>query len=184
MLLNHTDSSLIIIDVQEKLMPAVKHHKKIIANCAALVTGAKRFDVPLVITEQYPKGLGRTVPAVGDLAQGAVKIIEKNSFSGVKHTPFKTYISETTTKDSAQLVLAGSEAHICVLQTALDLRAEGYQVFVVADAIGSRRSSSLKIALERLKMNDIQLVSTEMVLFEWIETADSAAFKDLRPLFV
>jgi len=184
MLLNHKHSSLIIIDVQEKLMPAVKNHKKVISNCAALVTGANRFDIPMVITEQYPQGLGGTVAAVRDPAQGAAKIIDKNSFSAVKHDPFKTHISETTSKKSAQLVLVGSEAHICVLQTALDLRAEGYQVFVVADAIGSRRRSSLKIALERFKMNDIQLVSTEMVLFEWIETADSAAFKDLRPLFV
>ncbi len=184
MLLDHTTSCLIIIDVQEKLMPAIEDQERVITNCASLVTAAQRFSVPMIMTEQYPQGLGLTVGAVGDCAKGQAQIIDKISFSAMKHDPFKNYISELASPETSQIILAGVEAHICVLQTALDLRNEGYQVFVVADAIGSRKEASIKIALERLAMNGVQLITTEMMLFEWTGSCDSPAFKDIRSLVV
>ena len=184
MLLDHTTSCLIIIDIQEKLMPAIDGKERVIANCASLVSAAQRFNVPMIMTEQYPQGLGLTLGAVGDCAKGQAQIIDKVSFSAMKQDSFKNHINELASPETSQLILAGVEAHICVLQTALDLRNEGYQVFVVADAIGSREETSVKVALERMAMNGVQLITTEMMLFEWTGSCDSPAFKDIRSLLL
>ncbi len=165
-------------------MPAIDDQERVITNCANLVTAAQRFNVPMIMTEQYPQGLGLTLSAIVDCAKGQAQIMDKVSFSAMKHEPFKNHISELASPETSQLILAGVEAHICVLQTALDLRNKGYQVFVVADAIGSRKETSVKIALERLAMNDVQLITTEMMLFEWTGSCDNPAFKDIRSLVV
>lgn len=182
MLIDRSTSNLIIIDIQEKLMPRVHVGKQVIENCSSLVKAAHLLKIPMVMTEQYSKGLGLTVSDVSDPAEGQAQIIDKNSFSAMKEGLFHNYLTEMASGENAQLILAGVEAHICILQTALDLKAHGYEVFVVADAIGSRSEFSYKIALERMQANGVHLTTTEMVLFEWVGTSDNPDFKELQSL--
>lgn len=184
MLLEPLTSSLILIDEQEKLMPVIYNQEQVIKNSITLIKAADHLSVPIVITEQYSSGLGLTVNEISDAAQGAAQIIDKTSFSAMKDGTFKDYISELANLGRTSFVIAGCEAHICVLQTAIDLKDAGFDVFFVTDAVGSRTEPSVQVARERLTAHGVKLVTTEMVLFEWIERYDSKAFKELRELIV
>jgi len=184
MILNALSSSLILIDEQEKLMPAISNREQVIDNSIRLIKAADHLSVPIVITEQYSPGLGLTVSEVSDATRGTAQIIDKTSFSAMKDEIFKDYISELSKLCRQSFVLAGCEAHVCVLQTALEIKAAGHEVFIVTDCVGSRDPKSLEIALTRMNSAGIHLVTTEMVLFEWIERYDCKAFKALRELIV
>jgi nicotinamidase-related amidase len=155
-------SSLIIVDVQEKLCPVMDDPRRVIYNSCRLLRGAALLEVPVTVTEQYPKGIGPTMADLRPYYDPAV-VIEKITFSCTKAAAFQERIKGL---DRPQAVVAGIESHVCVLQTCLGLLAEGYEVFVV-------------LAMDRLRGAGAAVVSTEMVLFEWLERADDPQFRTL-----
>jgi nicotinamidase-related amidase len=176
-LLSRGASRLVIVDVQEKLVPLIAAGEMMVSNCRRLIEGARALGVPVFATEQYPKGLGRTVPALRELFDA---IPEKLRFSSVEVLNWG--FAGDGTSDRDQVVVAGIEAHVCVLQTALDLIAHGYRVFVPADAVASRGELDWKIALDRLASAGAVIATTESVLFEWCETAGTPEFKQISRL--
>lgn len=159
-------------------MPAMHESERLIQNCRMVMEGAKLLGVPLLVSEQYPKGLGPTVDAIGE-AVGEGTILPKRTFSCVRDEAMRNWLDLPATR---QVVLMGIEAHVCVMQTALDLRDLGVDVFVVADAVTSRSKSSVKIAMNRLSNASVSLVSAEMVLFEWMKTSESPQFRAVSGL--
>ncbi|HEX7007146.1 MAG TPA: hydrolase [Alphaproteobacteria bacterium] len=178
MLIEARRSALLIVDMQERLMPAMDGAEPVIANAARLMEAAGRLGVPILVSEQYPKGLGRTVPALAALAPTGA-IAEKLHFSCAADPGWRARFEKL---DRRQPILAGVEAHVCVLQTALALAEAGYRPAVVADAVASRRPESKAVALDRLRRNGVEVVTTEMVLFEWLGQAGTPEFKALSGL--
>ncbi|HFA60288.1 MAG TPA: hydrolase [Rhodospirillales bacterium] len=178
MLLDRTRSLLLVIDVQERLAPAIAEGGARIARTRLLLEGAGHLEVPVVVTEQYPKGLGPTVADLRPLPEGS-RLFEKITFSAMREAAVADHLAA---RGREQIVLCGMESHVCVLQTALDLLARGYRVFVVADACGSRRPQSHELALARLRQEGARAVNVEMVLFEWLERAGSDLFRTVSRL--
>lgn len=178
MLLKRERTCLLMIDVQERLVTAMDGVDRLVANCAILLKAAARLGVPVLLSEQYPKGLGPTVPALSALVP-AVSPVPKTEFSC---TAAPGYLDRLRATGRDQAVLAGIEAHVCVLQTALGLRELGYPVFVVADAVSSRQPNSVALALARLREAGVSVVTTEMVVFEWLGKAGTPEFKELTAL--
>jgi len=178
MLIKPEDSSLIVIDMQERLVPAMQAPARTIKNASILVTVARKLEVPILVTEQYPEGLGGTVPDLAKHAEG-VQVMEKMHFSCMKDPEFA---KEFHGLNRSQAVIAGMEAHICVLQTAVNLMEEGFHVFVVTDATSSRTPESEKACLDRLSAAGAGIVTTEMVVFEWLGKAGTPEFRELLPL--
>lgn len=176
-LLQAEASRLVIIDIQEKLAPTIPGLEKPLAACKFLIEGAKLFGVPTFVTEQYPKGLG---PTVAELAGLLPPPLVKSEFSGCGALGWPA--AGDAGDSRFQIVVAGIEAHVCVLQTSLELQAAGYRVFVVADAIASRRETDRQIALERMLSAGVTLVTAESVLFEWCQRSDRPEFKSLSAL--
>lgn len=173
-LLRAGSSRLLIIDMQEKLVAAMTDAQRVINNCLKLVKAAELFQVPCDATEQYPQGLG---PTVAPLADRLPSRPEKLRFSCVDALPWTA--CSRSPEAPHQVVLAGIEAHVCVLQTALDLLGLGFDVYVVADAVTSRQPLDEALALRRLADAGVEIVTTEMVLFEWCEHAGTDTFKAL-----
>jgi nicotinamidase-related amidase len=170
-------SRLLIVDMQEKLLPLIASADRVIANCSRLIDGAKLFGVPVFATEQYPKGLGSTVhPLVERLVAPPAKL----RFSCAEVLDWGTAAEQTDQRH--QIVVAGIEAHVCVLQTVIDLLAAGFQVFVPADAVASRGDLDRQFALERLTGCGATIVTTESVLFEWCEVSGTPEFKQISQL--
>lgn len=178
MLIRSGDSCLIVIDMQERLVPAMQAPARTIKNAKLLISVARELDIPVLLTEQYPKGLGRTVKEIADVANG-LPVLEKMHFSCMEDTDFAGAFRKLGRK---QAVIAGMEAHICVMQTAVNLMDEGYEVFVVTDATSSRTLESEQACLDRLGACGAGIVTTEMVVFEWLGKAGTDAFKKLLPL--
>jgi nicotinamidase-related amidase len=176
-LLSRSDSRLLIVDVQEKLMPAIPVAGQLIRNCRRLIQGAKILGVPISATEQYPQGLGGTV---AELASELDAPATKVRFSGAECLNWG--LAAEQPGDRFKLVVAGIEAHVCVLQTALDFLAQGFRVYVPADAVASRHKLDWKMALSRLADSGAILTTTESVLFEWCEAAATAEFKQISRL--
>ena len=146
-----------------------------------LLTAADLLSVPVIITEQYPKGLGGTAPELIQQLKGKAPVIEKTNFSCVKADGF---ISALQLAECKQVILTGMESHICILQTAMDLLASGYTVFIVEDAVSSRTKSSQYNALQRLRQAGAIVTNIESVLFEWLEDASHPHFKTISKLIV
>ena len=170
-------SRLLIVDVQEKLAPTIAGLERPLAACRFLIEGAKLFHVATYVTEQYPKGLG---PTVRELAELLPPPVIKHEFSCCPSLGWPS--AQETADGRFQIVVAGIEAHVCVCQTALELQAAGYRVFVVADAVASRRETDRQIALERMSSAGITLVTAESVIFEWCGRSDRPEFKTLSSL--
>ena len=178
MLISADRSCLLIVDVQSRLAPAIENREAAEANCAILLKAAARLSVPVLASEQYPKGLGVTVEALQPLIPEDDRI-EKTAFSCLREVGFADRFKAL---GRPQAVVAGMETHVCVLQTALDLQQSGTETFVVADASGSRRGESKEMALQRLTQAGVTVVTTEMVVFEWLRRAGSDDFKALSKL--
>ena len=178
MLIKPEDSCLVVIDIQDKLVPAMQAPAKVIRNTALLMKAAERLGIPILMTEQYPRGLGRIVPQLQDVAPSA-QVIEKIHFSCMHEEAFREAFLATGRK---QAVITGMEAHICVMQTGADLMEQGFEIFVVTDATSSRTLESEKACLDRLGASGAGIVTTEMVVFEWLGRAGTDAFKELLPL--
>ncbi len=180
MLIRAETSCLIVIDMQERLVPAMQAPAQTIKAAKLLLTAAAEMGVPVLLTEQYPQGLGPTVPEIAQAARPAgARIVEKTHFSSFDEPAFAEAFRATGRR---QAVIAGMEAHICVLQTAMSLMADGVEVFVVTDATASRSLASERACLDRLQAAGAGIVTAEMAVFEWLGRAGTPAFKALLPL--
>ncbi len=178
MLLEADQSCLVIVDVQENLLPAVIEPERLLANCAFLMRVAAKLAVPILLSEQYPKGLGPTVSELSRLAPRG-QAIEKIEFSCMAN---KDFVEKFDALGRSQAVIAGIEAHVCVLQTALQLRQRDHSTFVVGDATASRSAMDARLAVQRMRAGGAEIVSTEMVVFEWLGRAGTPVFKEVSEL--
>jgi len=172
MLIQAESSVLLVVDVQGKLVPAIQDATRTVAAIRWLISAARLNGVPLLFSEQYPQGLGKTLTCLLAAAPDA-PVVSKTAFSCVAGGCF----SHAALQGRQQIIICGIEAHVCVLQTALELQAGGNQVFLVADAIGSRADADKTLAIQRARESGVIVVSREMVLFEWLRDAKSANFK-------
>jgi nicotinamidase-related amidase len=176
MLLEASKTSLLIVDVQERLLPAMLEPVEVIARCKILLKAAETLQIPVTVSEQYPGGLGRTVP---ELSISGAAVFEKLSFSCWRDAAMKDHFIKLHEGGRPLIIVAGIEAHVCVLQTCVDLCNAGFGVFAVADAMSSRKLDSVSLAVERLRQTGIQIINTEMALFELLEKAGTPEFKSL-----
>jgi nicotinamidase-related amidase len=175
MLISAARAQLLMIDMQERLLPAMHDADETERRCGLLLAAAKSLGLPVTASEQYPKGLGPTVPGLRK-ALGNAPVFAKLAFSALGEERLADRLKET---GRAQVIVCGIEAHVCVLQTAADLLDQGYEVFIAADAVSSRAPSSVALALDRLRTAGAAIVNTEMVVFEGLKKAGTAEFKAL-----
>ena len=179
MLMDAKRSALLVVDLQERLLPAIDDWQRVLDAAIWLIGVARKLDVPVMASEQYPKGLG---PTHGDVlaALPAGCVAEKIHFSCLPDA----CLTPLAGSDRPQVVVCGTEAHVCVLQTVIDLKAAGKEVFVVADAIGSRTAQNKALAIERMRQHGIEIVSNEMVAFEWLRAAGTPLFREISREFL
>jgi nicotinamidase-related amidase len=164
-------SALLIVDFQARLMPAIHEGEAAVANAKRLLSAAALLDVPILFTEQNPDGLGPTVPGLTD----GHRVFEKQFFDACREPGF----AQGALPDRPSVVVAGCEAHVCVLQTVLGLLDLGRRVYLVRDALGSRKPESKETAISRLERHGAEIVTTEMVVFEWLATAQHPRFREV-----
>lgn len=165
-------------DIQEKLFAAMQGKETVSRNASILVQAAKILEVPLLVSEQYPNGLGKTIPEISQHFQPHTKIFEKMEFSALANKEFHAAIP----KPPQALVIFGIEAHICVLQTALDAKAMGYEVHAVSDATASRTEENWRAGLDRMGQSGIFISPTETILFQLVGSASNEKFKRVQAL--
>ena len=177
--INPALSQLVIVDMQVKLATAMPADamQQVTKNCSILAQAVALLNIPALLTEQYPQGLGATLPAIKQHCQN-VKVIEKTAFSACGEPKFNQQLQ----RENSHIILVGMESHICVLQTALDLIAAGKTVFVVEDAILSRTPANKINAINRLQQTGCVITNTESVVFEWLGNANHQAFKQISTL--
>jgi nicotinamidase-related amidase len=181
MLIDRARSQLLIVDVQERLVPAMHDGERMVDRCAILLQAAARLEIPILVSEQYRKGLGPTVARLDNLKGGAV-LMEKMHFSCAADPAMAAHVKGLAQKGRNQLVVAGIESHVCVLQSAVGFNAMGLDVFVVGDAVTSRKPESVELAFGRFRDSGVQVGNTEMALFEWLHVSGTPEFKDLSKL--
>ena len=169
---------LLVIDVQGKLADLAWRAETIQKNVGILIEGAKVLDIPMVATEQYPKGLGSTIPAIAEKL-GDARVIEKNSFSCCAEYDFEIMLTEMHKTD---IIVCGIETHVCVYQTVRDLLALGYNVHLVTDAASSRTEENWKLGVRKCETMGANLTSTEMLLFELLRKSGTEQFKAISKL--
>lgn len=177
-MLNTNDTALVVIDVQEKLFRAINEKEAMVRNLEVLLRGAAVLEIPLLVTEQNPAGLGPTLDGLVELMP-AVERIPKFSFSCCDEPLFMQALEAL---DRRNILVAGIETHICVYQTAVELARRGYQVQAVADCVASRTAFNNTIGLERMKAGDVSLTSAETVLFELMKTARHEKFRAVQKI--
>lgn len=178
MLIKRDNSLLLVVDLQEKLSPAIFQSERVVRNSIRLLEGAAQLGVPAFVSEHCTNNLGSSLPEVRSAGKDAT-FFAKSHFSCAAEPGV---VNLLRARQRGQIILTGTEAHVCVLQTALGLLTEGYSVFFVADAASSRAAESHAMAIERLRMEGVRIVTTEMVLFEWLERAGTVDFRTLLPL--
>ena len=161
--LDRDRSVLLIVDFQSRLMPAIENGAALTANARRLIDAAELLGVPIVVTEQNAEGLGPTLP---ELRSADARLVHKMTFDACRMPGFVDSLPARP-----DIVVAGCETHVCVLQTALGLLGAGRRVYLARDAVGSRRAESKETAICRLERNGAEIVTTEMVVFEWLGTA-------------
>lgn len=174
------NSVLVVIDIQEKFVDVIYDSEKVIENTKKLLKAASILDIPIIITEQYPKGLGHTLNELFTVAQKQT-ILEKTTFSCYKDNEFADHLKKLKRK---QIIITGIEAHVCVSQTVHDLLAEGYQPHLMADAISSRCPENAEIALEKMINSGAIASSVEIALFELLKNAKHPNFKEIQKLIL
>jgi len=178
MLIRRADSLLLVVDIQQKLAPAIHDNAQVTANSVRLLEGARQLGVPAFVSEQYVKGLGPSLEAIRTAAVDA-HFFEKTHFSCAAEPGVLDLLRAAR---RAQIILTGTETHVCVLQTAFGLLAAGFEVYLVADASSTRTPENRAAAIERMRAAGIGIVTTEMVLFEWLHQAGTDDFRQLLPL--
>jgi len=176
--LTRTRAGLVVVDIQERLLPVIFEKERVLQNVLRLIQGAAILKVPVFATEQYRKGLGPTVPEVV-AAIPAFAPLEKVAFSACGAAGFLTALKN---RKVSETILCGIEAHVCVSQTCLDLLEQGATVFVVSDAVSSRTPENYRSGLDRMRAAGAVIVSTEMALFELLERAGTEEFKQVLAL--
>jgi nicotinamidase-related amidase len=172
-------SQLLVVDAQAQLLPAVIDAQGVAGNIRLLLAAARRLGVPVTVSEQYVKGLGGTDPAIADVLPADSVKLEKISFSCWRDEPLRQRLQGLAVMGRGDLVVCGAEAHVCVLQTVLDARAAGLRVALCADAVSSRQTRNTDLALARAQRAGVDIVTTEMVVFEWLERAGTDNFRAL-----
>jgi len=177
--LEATACALVVVDIQEKLLPPIFNRESLVKNSQLLIRLAKILDVPVMVTTQYSKGLGATVSEIASLLPD-VAAIDKMEFGCFGSDPFRAKL-KSLPGNRTTVLLCGMESHICVMQTALGALNDGYLVHVASDAVGSRAEWNWKIGLERMKAAGAVISSTEMVMYELLRCSGTAEFKQLLP---
>lgn len=167
-------SALLVVDMQGRLMPAIDDGDGVTARVRRLLDAATLLDVPILLTEQNAKGLGSTI---ADLNPDSFNVAQKMTFDACRAPDFFTHLP-----DRPEIVVAGCESHVCVLQTVLGLLDAGKRVYLVRDAIGSRHLENKETAIRRMEKHGAEVVTSEMVIFEWLATAEHPRFRDLVKL--
>jgi len=171
-------AGLVVVDIQERLLPAIFEKERVVQNAIRLIQGATILHVPVLATEQYRKGLGPTAPEVAAVIP-SFEPMEKVAFSACGAAGFASALEGKKVSDA---IVCGIEAHVCVMQTCLDLLDQGLRVFVAADAVSSRTQENHRLGLDRMSAAGAIIVSTEMVLFELLGQAGTAEFKQILAL--
>lgn len=172
-------SCLLIVDVQERLLPSVHEPQRVITSCNVLIQAASLIGISVVLSEQYAKGLGSTVSDIKIQANSCALFFGKTAFSCAADTNIVACLNTLAKK---QIIIAGIETHICVLQSALGLKEKNFSVFVVSDACSTRHIKTEEVALSRMTLCGVHIVTTEMVLFEWLRDKRHLAFKSVQGL--
>jgi len=178
-LLEASRCALVVIDIQEKLVPAIFNRESLVRNVQLLTRLAGALDIPAVVSTQYAKGLGETIPEIASLTAGAPSC-DKNVFSCFGSDVFPSLVKHLSGQRNT-LLLCGMESHICVMQTALGALQEGYLVHVASDAVGSRAESNWRAGLDRMRDAGAVISSTEMMMYELMRGSNTAAFKAMLP---
>jgi nicotinamidase-related amidase len=171
--------ALIVVDIQERLLPPIFHREELIRNSKLLIRTAGALNIPAIMSTQYAKGLGKTVPEIASLLP-ETEAIDKDQFSCFGSDAFCTLLKRLPVKRNT-LLLCGMESHICVTQTALGALREGYLVHVASDAVSSRTEWNWKIGLKRMRSAGAVISSTEMMIYELMRSSSSPAFKEMLP---
>lgn len=177
-ILQRENTALLIIDIQERILKVIHEYERVLENNLKLIKGMKTLNIPIFYTEQYPKGLGPTVEILHAELEGN-EAIQKMSFSCAGAG---LLFDELRKKNITTVVVTGIESHVCVLQTTLDLMADGFNVHLAYDATSSRRKDDYKIALERMRKNGAEITSTESVLFEILNVCGTDEFKHISKI--
>jgi len=175
-LMTASDTGLLVVDVQQMLIGLIEGHERIVWNIRRLIDGAKLLGLPIIATEQYPQGLGPTSP---ELASHLNPVFSKTVFSCGGSTEFSDALAAS---GKIKWLVAGIEAHVCIQQTVLDLLAEGFRVYIAADAVGSRARFDYEIALRRMESAGATLTTVESALFEWCQDSKAPQFKQISKL--
>ena len=168
----------VIIDIQERLFPVMWEKERFLQNCQILLKGLETLNIPMLVTQQYSKGLGETLPEIKN-AIPDFNFIEKKDFSCCDEVVFVEKLKATTAKN---VIICGIESHVCVLQTAIDLKESGYNPIVVMDCTSSRKKENMKLAMERFRLEGILMTSYESILFELTRSAGTSEFKAISKL--
>lgn len=177
-LLRPEETALLIIDIQERILPVISNHHRVVENTLKIIKGFKTLGLPIYYTEQYPKGLGPTVSSITD-ELSELKPFNKMSFScsGVVEL-----FNEFRLKNLTQIVVCGIESHVCVQQTVLDLIENGIQVNLAADAVSSRKEIDYKTSLDRMRHHNAEVTTTESILFELLKICGTPQFKEISKI--
>lgn len=171
------NTSCIVIDYQEKILPAMADKEALVANSVTLLKGLKALGIPMLLTTQYAKGLGNNIPEICE-AMGTEEAIDKTTFSAYETEA----VYEALDKTKKNVIICGIEAHICVLQTAIDLKAAGYQPIIVTDCVSSRRENDKAFGIVRAEQEGVLLTTKEALLFELTRKAGGPVFKEISSL--
>jgi len=172
-------SLLLVVDIQERLWLHIANREQVRDRSAIMIQGAHLLGVPVIVSEQYPKGLSPTIAAVNEVRPPEAGQCSKMAFGCLADPPLARMVEESARR---QLVICGIETHVCVLQTALDALQRGFTVGVVADAVGSRDEANRQFGLARMRDAGAVILTSEMILFEWMRTAQHPAFKSVSAL--
>jgi nicotinamidase-related amidase len=176
--LDREQAQLLVVDMQDKLLPSIADQAAVTAQAERMIRAATILQLPITISEQYPRGLGQTVPAILAAAEGAARC-EKTTFSFCADPACRTRIAAV---QRPQVLIVGIEAHVCVLQTALDLLAMQLRPVVLADAVGSRRALDYSVALDGLRAAGVTITTVESAIFQLLHEAGTDLFKRMLPI--
>jgi nicotinamidase-related amidase len=177
-LLKPESTVLLIIDIQERILPVISNHERVVEYTLKLIKGFKALGLPIYYTEQYPKGLGPTAKSI--MAElGDIKPFDKMSFSC---SGAGNLFEEFRKKNLSQIVVCGIESHVCVQQTVLDLIENGFQVNLAADAVSSRKEIDYQNALQRMRIHNVEVTTSESILFELLNICGTPQFKEVSKI--
>lgn len=169
-------TAAIVVDIQSRLFPSIYENERLEQNCLKLINGLKIFNVPLIITEQYIKGLGETIPSIVEALKEDYNPIEKMAFSCCQSKDVMKFLTDF---NKTEVILFGIESHVCVLQTALDLLELGGTPVIVEDCVSSRNPNDKKVAIERMRQHGAIITTLESLLFEICQESGTEEFKQL-----